>query len=186
MTSPSRLTIRCARRGDSAALARLHIASWRAAYRGLLPQRYLDELSHTAWERTWSNRLASSEIHVIVAEEADIIGFVSFGASRDRDAAPRTGEIYSIYLQPGQWRKGIGTQLHAEAVELLTGSEFVEATLWVLSTNISAREFYHRRGWSHDGCTKTNSRGGTEIIQVRYRKRLADAHEKKPLASGST
>lgn len=176
MTRPPRTRIKTRRAhpDDSAALARLHIASWRATYRDHLPQRYLNELSHSAWQRTWSARLADAQNCVILAEDTVVIGFVNIGASRDPDATPETGEIYSIYLHPDHWRKGIGTRLHAEALQALASRGFTEVTLWVLEGNRSARAFYGTRGWFADGHSKVETRGEMDMIQVRYRLRLPD------------
>jgi len=40
--------------GHAPAVARVHIASWRQACRGLLPQAYLDSLSVETWTTTWA------------------------------------------------------------------------------------------------------------------------------------
>jgi hypothetical protein len=48
------LVVRRAEPQDAPAVARVHVASWRQAYRGLLPQEYLDSLSIEARTTTWA------------------------------------------------------------------------------------------------------------------------------------
>ena len=41
----SQIKIRVAQAGDEPAIAKVHIQSWQEAYKGLIPQDYLDQLS---------------------------------------------------------------------------------------------------------------------------------------------
>src|SRR5438309_5691153 len=55
-TQMASLTLREATRADARAIAEIHVAAWRAAYRDLMPQSYLDSLSveerAPMWEKT--------------------------------------------------------------------------------------------------------------------------------------
>ena len=42
--------------------------------------------------------------------------FISFGSAHDGDDDRRTGEIYSVYVHPDSWSRGIGRNLMAHAV----------------------------------------------------------------------
>ena len=52
------MEVRWATADDAAAIAAVHIASWRAAYRGLLPDAVLDSLSLEARTDHWREWLA--------------------------------------------------------------------------------------------------------------------------------
>lgn len=55
-----------------------------------------------------------------VAElDGQLIGWVSFGPSRDQDAPIGTAELMAIYIDPTFWACGIGTALWAEARQAL-------------------------------------------------------------------
>jgi hypothetical protein len=53
--------IRRAQLADAAALAVVHVASWRRAYGGLLPDAYLDGLDVDRWTTRWEAALAEGD-----------------------------------------------------------------------------------------------------------------------------
>jgi ribosomal protein S18 acetylase RimI-like enzyme len=170
--------IRDARTADAAQLALVHVRSWQSAYRGLVPQDYLDSLDPARrlvrWERTLAGLDPVSD-GVLVAEEGRRLqGFVAYCPSRDHDTDPReTGEITVLYLRPAAWGQGIGRQLMAAAVSGLTTAGYDQAILWVLDSNARARRFYAAAGWSADGTAKDQDIGGSAVTELRYRKSLA-------------
>jgi len=168
------ITIRKAQLEDCRAIAELHVASWKHTYVGQVPDEYLAALSVSAREHGWRKSFAQSGHMILLAENDSVLwGFVSLGPSRDSDVDPETiGEIYAIYLQPDRKRQGIGTQLWNAAVDALVTQDFSEFTVWVLDTNASARRFYERQGCSHDGGEKTETIGGKEMTELRYRCKL--------------
>jgi GNAT superfamily N-acetyltransferase len=170
------LTLRSARLSDAQALAVLHVATWQHAYRGLLPDDFLDGLSLQSSIDRWQLALVDPHRHVWVACEAGrIVGFVSLGGSRDDDATPGlTGEVYAMYVHPSAWQHGVGSALMARALDELAALGCVEATLWVLRHNQRARAFYEARGFVADGGAKVDVNAvGIEYDDVRYRRRLS-------------
>jgi ribosomal protein S18 acetylase RimI-like enzyme len=171
------VAIRLARPVDAPQIALVHVRSWQGAYRGLLPQFYLDGLDPAQRVGRWERSLREADLTragVMVAEEGEsLLGFVSYCRSRDDDADPgRTGEISAIYLLPDAWGKGVGRQLMDAALERLAEEGFGQATLWVLDSNVRARRFYEAGGWSADGAVKQDKRLGFPITEARYRKSL--------------
>jgi ribosomal protein S18 acetylase RimI-like enzyme len=170
--------IRPARATDAARIALVHVRSWQGAYRGLLPQAYLDGLDPAQRVGRWEQALAEAQATpagILVADNGgSLLGFVAYSPSRDADADPGlVGQIGAIYLLPDAWGKGMGRQLLDAAIERLAAEGFGLATLWVLDSNIRARRFYEAGGWSADGTVKNDERRGFPVIQVRYRKSLA-------------
>ena len=51
------MKIRPATAGDAAALARVHVDSWRTTYRGIVPDEALAHLSYERREQLWANQL---------------------------------------------------------------------------------------------------------------------------------
>jgi ribosomal protein S18 acetylase RimI-like enzyme len=142
------ILLRAATVADAHAIADLHVRAWRAAYDGLLPRAMLDGLSVAQRTAMWSRNASDPEAHVVVAQSwadaAGIVGFVAYGACRDDDAAPDTGEIYALYVEPDRIGTGLGRTLlgHAEADLRARGCR--AATLWALAANQRARRFYER------------------------------------------
>ena len=172
MTSP---TLRLANPSDAHGLAEMHVATWQVAYRGLLPDDFLDGLSVAARAERWQHILTDSPRQIWVACEDDrIVGFISLGICRDGDALPLvTGEIYGMYVHPDEWRRRIGSALMAQALHALKLLGYVEATLWVLRGNQRARDFYEASGFVPDGAAKIDTNAaGISYDEVRYRRPL--------------
>lgn len=114
---------------------------------------------------------------LLAEREARLVGFVSYGSSRDGDAAEEVGELHANYLQPQAWATGVGRALHDAAVGSLSAGGLEAATLWVLDSNERARGFYAGQGWRPDGRVKTDERPGATITEVRYRRHLRDSND---------
>lgn len=172
------MIIRPAVPADATAIAAIHVASWQAAYAGQLPEDFLRGLSVADRRQVWEQRLTAprqrSRIFVVTAEGV-VLGFAAAGPSHDDDATADTAQLHAIYLDPAHWRRGLGRLLHDHVIAALREEGYRLATLWVLGTNVSAREFYGRAGWTADHATQTETIGETGITleEVRYRKALA-------------
>jgi ribosomal protein S18 acetylase RimI-like enzyme len=150
---------------DAPAIARVHVASWRAAYAGLMPVAVLDGLSVDARAATWTRLITAPDHDVLVLTAPEVVGFASFGADR---GDPTAGELYAIYLDPAWWSRGAGRLLHDAAVERLD-AERPRSTLWVLRTNERAIRFYRAAGWRPDGTEKVEEGpGGALLAEARY------------------
>jgi ribosomal protein S18 acetylase RimI-like enzyme len=148
------------------------VASWRTAYRGLVPDEVLDDLSVDERERMWSEWLglrSSAATRTWVADdEGRVAGFAAAGAARDPDASPSTGELAFLYLDPYFWGRGWGRALLRHSVDRLREGGYEAATLWVLEGNDRARRFYEAAGWRDEGGRK-DCFGGHRAPAVRYR-----------------
>ena len=168
------MQLRRAEPADARAVAELHVAAWKAAYPGLVPQDYLDDLAPEDRQGAWEEALASDPWPVVlVAEEnGSLLGFSSVSPSGDEDAGPGVGEVQTLYVGPGAWRRGVGTALLEAACGELAASGCTTATLWVLGVNERARRFYERNGWRPDGATKEHDWVAFVATDVRYRRAL--------------
>ena len=167
------MNIRPAIVNDADALARVHVDSWRAAYRGLVPDSFLESLNLEQRAQRFRESLASGTGDTYVVEESDeLFGFLTLGACRDADVDPATtGEIWGIYLAPRHWRKGVGRQLCQTAEQMLVSRHYRQAVLWVFEGNAAARRFYEAMGFEADGASKMLS-PGAPLKAIRYWKRL--------------
>jgi ribosomal protein S18 acetylase RimI-like enzyme len=170
--------IRPARTEDVPQIAVVHVRSWQAAYRGLLPQAYLDGLDPSQrigqWKRIVSAADWSNGGTLVADAGGRLSGFVSYGPARDDDAdSRRAGEIYAIYLVPAAWDEGTGRQLMAAALDRLGEAGFDQVILWVLDSNARARRFYEAGGWLADGAAKRDDSFGVPMTEVRYRRSLS-------------
>jgi ribosomal protein S18 acetylase RimI-like enzyme len=171
----AKLSIREAISADAHAIAEIHVAAWRAAYRGLMPDEYLAALSVEQRYDRWSKALSRpgpAKLAVVQFGE-EIAGFCSFGPTRD-EAPSDIAEIYSLHVHPDRWRHGAGRLLCEYAFREAAAREHTAMTLWVLKGNDGARRFYQRLGYVHDGTEKMETQTiGTPLYDVRYRKAIA-------------
>ncbi|HYZ56827.1 MAG TPA: GNAT family N-acetyltransferase [Streptosporangiaceae bacterium] len=139
--------VRPATLADADAIGLVHVRSWQSAYRGKIPQDYLDGLDPALRSQVWRRALEQGDparggVLVSVVEGGGITGFASFGPSRDGDTDPRmTGEVFAIYAAPGAWGTGTGRALMGGAVAELARLGYADAILWVLDANDRARRF---------------------------------------------
>ncbi len=173
--APAAPLVRLAVPGDAAAMAEVHVASWRATYRGLMPDRLIDGMEvagrTAAWQRNLA-RIASGEIPDmrawVVERDHAIVGFASLATSRDDDAVPEVGELQTLYLHPRAWGLGLGRALHAAAIDD-AAARWRELTLWVLDGNLRAIRFYEAAGWRPDGPPAGKEWMGERLPHLRYR-----------------
>lgn len=169
------MRIREATLPDARAIAEIHVRAWQVAYRGQLPDEYLDGLSveDRVDQHRWSIQNPRETWRLWVTEdEGAVTGFAVTGPSEDADADDRTGEVYAIYLEPDRVGTGAGRELFAYAVDDLKTRGYTTATLWVLETNERARRFYELAGWKTDGTTASERIDCLMMPTVRYRTSL--------------
>ena len=128
--------LRRAEPGDTEAVAEVHVRSWQVAYRGLLPNEYLDvlDLVDRASRYTFGD-VDPGHPQTTVAVDGDVIcGFATVAPCRDQDMSS-AGERYAIYVHPTWWNRGVGRKMIKDARRRLVDQGFHEAVLWVLVGN---------------------------------------------------
>ena len=162
--------------GDELAVAEIHVHSWQVAYRGLLPDAFLDALR--AQDRAVRYRFAAAgrgEPVTTLAVEGTgheaVVGFVTVGASRDPDR-PTDAEVYALYVDPGRFGTGVGRSLLGAARRQLVSDGYESALLWVLAGNERAAAFYRADGWVADGTRRVEDVYGVIAEVARFRRSL--------------
>ena len=158
-------SVRRAALADAAAIARVHVRSWQAGYRGLLTGDELAGDSETERDATWRGLLSDEGGPIVWVAEHDeeVVGFCALATpSRDPDAAGDVAEVAALYVDPGAWRTGVGRALMDSALAPLRAGPWREVTLWVMVGNERAHRFYERFGFTADGARRSD-RAGTEV-----------------------
>jgi len=165
--------LRRAEPGDELAVAAVHVRSWQVAYRGLLPEDYLNDLrpEDRASRYTFGERGRGVRT-VLAVDGVRVVGFATTGSARDDDS-PGWGELYALYVHPDAWGRGTGRALMLDAQERLAGEGFNAVLLWVLVGNRRAQGFYRIDGWSPDGFRRREAVHGAPIDEARYRRSLS-------------
>ena len=155
---------------DSEKIAALHTESWRDAYRGIMPDWYLD--GPIARERVslWQSRFSSlpcDRYYVLVADSgAKLVGFVCVLLDED----PKWGAcLDNLHVLPGLRNKGIGRKLFIKATQwMITAAPGLPIHLWVFKANDAARRFYDSLGGKIVDHQSKKILKGIEIPSVLY------------------
>lgn len=150
----------------------MHIASWRWAYRGLLPDAYLDRLRQDDLAATWWRRIANAEVEEsihVVEHDGKVGGFVTFGPmTSDPSWLGYAGEVYMLYLEPDLVGRGLGARLMRGACADLERYRCRWVVVWVLARNRAARTFYEKMGFQLDGARRWDPFADRSVPVVRY------------------
>lgn len=162
---------------DAAAIAQLHIDSWRVAYATELSQSFLQNQDLPQRIELWQQRLTSSEMQVWLAEaENRLLGFCAHGWSRDDDAVKGTWEIKNLHISPELRGSGIGSRLFDHAMVAAAANHASQLTLWVVESNTPARRFYEKKGMKVDGARQRHVLAANATLsEVRYRCPIKDS-----------
>ena len=124
---------------DWPAIRQLYFDTWQAAYRDLLPEAYLQQLTPATWQpqKRWQ--------HTILAfSNTTPIGIVTAGPARDEHFAT-FGELYSLYVHPDCQHQGLGSRLLQAGLQLI--DTYPHQYLKVLANNAPAQQLYARAGF---------------------------------------
>ena len=149
---------------DRMKISRIYEESWRYAYRGIIPQDYLDAIPKGNWTKVFS---IPGWQTMVCLEDGKYIGTSSFCKSRFEQYQD-VGEIISLYLFPNFIGKGYGRRLLETVISELEKQGYREVFLWVLEENARARTFYENCGFLKTEDYLSDNIGGKELREVRY------------------
>ena len=162
-----KVEIRRATLDDVKDISRIYALSWKSAYKGIIPQAYLDELKDFWVSKfvEWINdRVLTAQL---ISDNGSLVGCVAYGKSRDI-SLPDWGEIVSIYLLPEYFGKGYGNKLLESALIDLKQLGYQNIYIWVLKENQRARHFYERKKLQCNNDEYIFEIMGEQLIDVRY------------------
>ncbi|MGV9561763.1 N-acetyltransferase family protein [Streptomyces sp. NPDC003480] len=138
-----RRVIRTALPADTQAVAALHARARATYYPDGLPQDGID------WPAAWLSAIQRTDGRVLVAvEQGRMVAIASFRVPEGSPAD--TVKLFQFHVDPGHWRRGIGSELHAGCVEEWRADGRRTAVLDVRVDNRRAQAFYARHGWLPD------------------------------------
>ncbi|WP_086560253.1 GNAT family N-acetyltransferase [Streptomyces africanus] len=161
---------------DCDRVAEIRVRGWQSAYRGLIPQSYLDGLSVAEDAERRRGHLAQAGAGVVnlVAEVVggEVVGWACHGPYRDGELLTHDAELYAVYVHPEHLGQGTGQALLAESVARCAAAGHGRLLLWVLKGNGRARRFYERAGFEADGAEEPFEVDGVTVPEVRYARAL--------------
>ncbi len=149
---------------DRLAISHIYEESWKYAYKGIIPQSYLDGIP----AGQWAPGLDKEGMHTLLLLRDGVpVGTSSYCASRFPQFG-ECGEIVSIYLLPEYMGKGYGRQLLEAMIRELKRLGFQDIFLWVLEDNLRARQFYEKMGFAPGNDYLEDNIGGKKLREIPY------------------
>lgn len=165
------ILIRPALPADATDMAEIHVRSWEAAYKDIVPADYMDKMKATGPGK-WQKILSEGKYpQMIILQNGKTVGIMCVAAPGDDDLDDRVYELYGLYLHPDYYRQGIGTRAMEYAYDMARGKGKTAMTLWVFAENLNAIKFYEKCGFIPDGKRKTLN-CGRSMVAVRMGKHL--------------
>lgn len=153
---------------DIEEISRIYARSWKAAYRGIVPQSYLDALREDHWVAPLRRWLRAGTFSALMAcDGGRPVGAALYGPSRD-EALPGWGELAALYLLPEYYGRGYGGALFQAAAHALTKQGYRQFYLWVLEGNLRARRFYEKQRFAANGDRTVIVLAGEALTDLRY------------------
>ena len=118
--------------------------SWKAAYRGIVDDDYLDALPYNHWVDFLTSGLNNNSITVVVLEdEQQIVGAAIISKTEN------VGEccLISFYLLPNKIGQGFGHNFYIGIEKELKNKGYLSCILDVIENNTRARRFYEAHGF---------------------------------------
>ncbi|WP_244815465.1 GNAT family N-acetyltransferase [Caballeronia sp. Lep1P3] len=173
-TSPTGtgLRLRCACADDLRLIALIHARSWASAYRGILPDAFLDRELQADRAAHWLDHAAELEAGarcVFIAEFGAVpVGFVCVLQPDEAGSAL----IDNLHALPEHRGLGAGTAMLERAAHWARARGARQLHLSVLEGNAAAIGFYESRGWTF-AAREPDRVGGVDVFSLRYVLRLA-------------
>ena len=155
-------------------IATLHVASWRASYRGILTDDYLDYQVEADRLHHWQAHVPElksglGEIYMATLESAPV-GFVCIEIDPEQDLGAYVDNLHVLPQAQGQ---GIGTLLLTAAGCWAQKHGASKLHLHVYEDNLPARQFYARDGWHTVAREIYDLPGGGQAAALTLTKKLS-------------
>lgn len=140
--------IRQANKLDSYNIAKLIVSSWQTAYKGLIDDSFLNNMSVEIITKNWEINIESQNENnniYVYEKENRILGIIRFGRPDDT-TTNYNAEIHVLYVEPSLKRNGIGTKLFNFAKDYFISKNATNMIIWCLKTNLPSIKFYEKMG----------------------------------------
>jgi ribosomal protein S18 acetylase RimI-like enzyme len=161
------IAIRRARAADAPGIAAVHVATWRSAYPGVLPDKFLAKLSILRLTAQYDRAIRMGLGVHVAANSMSNPGIVGFStARRTHGDKLGEGEVETLYVLDDWQNRGLGGMLLRASAKHLASLGCRSAFAWVLRANNAA--FFYKRLGGKQIATGITHVGGEEIPQTAY------------------
>jgi GNAT superfamily N-acetyltransferase len=168
---------------DAGEIARIQLATWRVAYRRLVPRHVLEELDENWIASRWLDAITTPPTprhRVLVAmeqaEQSYLVGFAASGPADETALAPDeppaalgpdTAAFTDLLVEPRWGRRGHGSRLLAATTDLWREDGFSTAVAWAFDADPATQSLLTSAGWGRDGAARALDVDDMLVEQVR-------------------
>mmetsp|Transcript_2763 Transcript_2763/g.7150 ORF Transcript_2763/g.7150 Transcript_2763/m.7150 type:complete len:179 (-) Transcript_2763:281-817(-) len=135
------VTIRAARQADADKIATVHVASWRDAYRDMMPADYLRDQVVVDLTSHWrSIDYDGGDVFLVAEAEGEILGFVAVYRNQNPPY------LDNLHVDVPRRSAGLGTKLMSAVASRLDALGETGVFLYIIRDNHKAQRFYERLG----------------------------------------
>ena len=160
------VTLRSAAPPDAGGVARVHVRSWQAAYRGLLPADFLTGLQPADWAAGYTFDAQDPATTVAVDSRSGIVGFATVSI------APPLARLMAMYVDPDLWGHGVGSQLLKQAMDSFRTAGCTVAELWVMTATSVHSTFTAHMDGTQWPPTSGKMSEGSKLTRSAFRRRF--------------
>lgn len=168
--------IREANTSDAARIVRIYLNSWRSTYSNVFPKEVFDkqESEYNTRVENIKNAIRKSSSNYALLEEDNMVkAFICYGDARG-DKYKGYKEIYSIYIEDNNQKKGYGTKLIKYCFNIFKKDGYKRVIIRCLKEN-TANEFYQKMGGKVVELESSNVHG-IDITECVYEFNLGDKY----------
>lgn len=153
------ITIRKPDLKDVPQIRAVGLASWRATYKGIFPDAFIENVLEQWWsEANFQRSIPSAAVCNLVAErDGQIIGTLMGSVEPGEEGQVH---LFRLYIHPDYVGQGIGKQLWQAYLQHLAPG-VIRVDLGVEPKNARAIQFYTRLGFQEIGMTEDEAFGYT-------------------------
>ena len=172
LTGSADVSVRPARSGEAADIARVQAVAWRTAYRSVLPPELLDTWDEGAAAQAWRTAVEApptpAHLVLVALEQETVVGFTALGPGELADGevpdpSGPTSELSTLLVEPRWGRRGHGSRLLAAVADLSAASGVLQLRMWVPADDAVTAAFLTSAGWAADGWARTLDTGGSPL-----------------------
>jgi GNAT superfamily N-acetyltransferase len=159
------VSVRPATPADAGAVARVQLATWQAAYGGLLPPEALaldpDDLA-AAWEQAVAAPPSPRHRLLVAVDGGEVAGLAA------SEPAEQGVELTALLVEPRWGRRGHGSRLLAASVDHWRTDGAAVAVTWVFEADDVVAAFLASAGWGPETVGRALESGTSVVRQRRW------------------